>query len=64
METSLKGGENLQLLLQDVKEDLINWAGVLFTQMRRQVIAKMSTLPKLTSMLGVFRAFHGFQDVK
>lgn len=64
MQMLLKGGENLQFLLQDVKEDLINWAGISCTQMRRQVIAKMSVLPKLTSMLGVFRAFHGFQDVK
>lgn len=64
MQMLVKGGENLQFLLQDVKEDLINWAGISCTQMRRQVIAKMSVLPKLTSMLGVFRAFHGFQDVK
>ena len=28
MQTLLKGGENLRFLLQDVKEDLINWAGI------------------------------------
>lgn len=61
----IKKGKKWQFfLLQDVKEDLINWAGVSCAQMIRQVIAKMSTLPKLTYVLGAFRAFHGFQDMK
>ena len=57
MQTLLKGGENLQFLLQDVKEDLINWAGISCYTDEKTSYCKDVSPPQVNLYVGCLQGF-------